>query len=494
MDLKVKFLKWSAGIPVVMLHKKTAEKMGAHTHGRVLIKTISKKPRELVAIIDTIKNHLVSLNQIAVSAETKKILNLETGQKVQVDLFQSSPSLNLIKRKLNKKTLSEKQINQIIGDIVNNSLSDPEVALFVSSMYKQGMNMKETVALIKAILKTGNKLSFNKKYVVDKHSIGGIPGNRTTPIIVAICAAAGLIFPKTSSRAITSAAGTVDVIEAIADVDFSVKEIKKIVSKTGACMVWGGGLGLVPADSKILQVEKILKIDPEAQLLASIISKKLAVGSKYILIDIPYGKNAKVTRSFALKLKKKFEALGRYFHKDLRVVLTKGDQPIGNGIGPNLEIQDILRVLDPEKISPKRLEQKSLFLAGEILEMVGKSKRGEGIILARKILESGEAFKKFKQIIKAQGGNINKVKKAKFKKDIFCPRDSKIKEIKNQAIATLARIAGSPVDKEAGLYLYYHIGERVKKGEKFLSIYAKSKSRLKDAVEFYKKNKPIKLK
>ena len=494
MELKTKFLKWSAGVPVAMLNQKTAEKIGANTQGRILIKTTSKKPKELVAVVDIIKNHLVNENEIAFSSEVKKRMNLKAGQLVQINLFQPSPSLDLIKNKLNKKTLSQAQISQIIDDIVDNSLSDPEIALFVSAMYEQGMNLQETKSLIKAILKTGNRLSFDRKYVVDKHSIGGIPGNRTTPIVVAICAAAGLTFPKTSSRAITSAAGTADVIETVADVEFSVSEINKIIKKTNACMVWGGSLDLVPADSKILQIEKSLKIDPEAQLLASIMSKKLAVGSKYILIDIPYGRNAKITKHHALHLKRKFENLGRYFNKKIRVVLTPGKEPIGNGVGPALELTDVVGVLNPKKGIPKDLRDKSLFLAGELLEMVGKAKRGKGKDLAEKILNSGEAFEKFKQIIKAQRGNLNRIKKAKFKEEILIKRNSRIKEINNLKISNLAQVAGSPLDKSAGLYIHYHVGEKAKEGTKLLTIYAESKERLRDAIKLYKKSKPIRMK
>ncbi len=492
MELKIKLLTWSAGLPVAMFNEKTASKMGVHTKDRVSIKTLSNPPKELSTIIDTIKG-LVGENEIAVSSELKKILNLKIGQKVDVELAPTPKSMVFIKKKLNKKALSEKEINEIIKDIVNNSLSEPEIALFISAMYEQHMTMKETIYLIKAILKSGNKLTLNHKPIIDKHSIGGVAGNRTTPIIVSICATAGLMMPKTSSKAITSAAGTVDVIETIADIEFSIKELKKIVKKTDACMVWGGALGMVPADSKIIKIEKILKIDPEAQLLASIMSKKLAVGSKYILIDIPCGETAKINKSKAQGLKRKFEKLGKYFHKKLKVVLTDGSQPIGNGIGPALELVDVLKVLDLKEKSPKDLEKKSLFLAGELLEMTSKAKKGKGIEMAKEILYSGKAFKKFKQIIKAQNGQLKDIAPAKFKKNILSKKSGKIYEIDNKKINSLARIAGCPVDKFSGLYLYFHVGDKVKKREKLLTIYSESRTRLKHAVEFYEKEKPVKM-
>ncbi len=492
MELKIKLLKWSTGLPVAMLNEKTAEKLGAYTSDRISIKTLSKSPKEVSTIINIVKD-LVGKGQIAVSSELKDWLELRVGQKVNVSLAPSSKSLSFIKEKLNKKRLTEEGINEIIKDVVNNSLSEPEIALFISAMYEQRMNMKEIIYLIKAISKSGEKLDLRSKLIADKHSIGGVPGNRTTPIVVSICAAAGLVMPKSSSRAITTSAGTVDVIETVANVNYSMKDLKKIIRKTNACMIWGGSLGIVPADSKIIRIEKILKIDPPAQLLASIMAKKLAMGSKYILIDIPFGKTAKVSKSEALVLKKKFEYLGRYFDKKMEVVLTDGSQPIGNGIGPVLELIDVIKVLNPKEQGPQDLEEKSLFLSGKILEITGKAKKGKGIKLAKEILQSGKAFKKFEEIIKAQNGNLNKIKYARYKKHISSKKAGKIYSIDNHKINSLARVTGSPMDKSSGLYIYHHVGERIKKRGKVITLYSNSKLRLKEAINLYKEKKPIKI-
>jgi putative thymidine phosphorylase len=492
MELKVKILRWSAGIPVAMLNEETANIIGVKTKGRIFIKTLSGSPRGISTIIDTAKI-LVKRNEVAISSELMERLSLCSGQKVDVDLAPIPKSLTFIKKKLNNGALSDSEINEIIKDVVDNSLSEAEISLFVSATYENGMNMKETISLVKAILNSGEKLRLNNKFIVDKHSIGGIPGNRTTPIIVSICAAAGLIMPKSSSRAITTPAGTADTVETVANVEFSMKEVKKIIKKTGACLIWGGSLKIVPADEKIIQVEKMLNIDPEAQLLASIMSKKLASGAKYILIDIPYGKNAKVRKQKALHLKRKFEFLGRYFNKKMKVVLTRGDEPIGNGIGPSMEMRDIIKVLQQEKSRPLDLEEKSLFLAGQIFEMTGKAGKGQGITIARNILESGKAFAKFRQIIKAQKGNLNKLKYGKFRKDILMKKNASIKSIDNKKITLLARIAGCPMDKSAGLYLYGHVGSRLSKGEKLITIYTESKPRLREALKFFRVQKPVKV-
>lgn len=494
MKLKIKFLKWSAGLPVAMLNEKTAKEIGVTAKDRISIKTLSRKPKEVSTIIDIIENHLVKENQIIVSSELQKILGLEQGQEVEIVLCPNSQSLDFIKKKLNNKSLSKKEMLAIIRDVVNNSLSEAEIALFISAMYQRGTSMKETIYLIESILESGNKLKLSGKFIADKHSIGGIAGNRTTPIIVSICTSAGLIMPKTSSRAITTAAGTADVIETIARIDFSMQELKKIIKKTKGCIIWGGSLGIVPADSKIIKIEKELGIDPEAQLISSIMAKKLATGAKYILIDIPYGRTAKVDKQHALKLKKKFEYLGKYFHKKLKVVLTRGDEPMGNGVGPALELLDVIAVLDPKQKGPRDLMEKSLFLASEILEMTGKAKKGKGIELARNILDSGKAFEKFKEIIKAQGGVLRKIKLGNFIKNIPAQKSGIISEIDNKKINALAREAGCPTNKYAGLYIYHNLGEKIKKGERIMTIYSESKSHLNEAVKFYKCQKPIRIK
>src|SRR3989344_4496891 len=174
---------------------------------------------------------------------------------------------------------------------------------------------------------SGKVISWGNREVADKHSIGGIPNNRTTPIVVSICASHGILMPKTSSRAITSAAGTADVVEVLANVELSDKELKKVVLKTNACLVWGGSLGLAPADDKLIKIERALNLDPESQLLASILSKKLAAGSKFVLIDIPYGHGAKVSREEAAKLGRRFISLARKFRIKIKVVLTDGSHP-----------------------------------------------------------------------------------------------------------------------------------------------------------------------
>lgn len=487
MKLKVKFLKLSAGRPVVILHENYAQKASIHVDDRVYLE---KKGKKISAVVD-IATGILKENEIAVSTEIINAMKLRENNLVEVEIATKPKSLSLIAKKLSCKKLSQKELHSIMEDIVKNNLTEAEIAYFIAGVYQCGMSIKEIKNMIKAIVATGKQLKLNGK-VADKHSTGGVPG-RTTPIIISICAATGLLIPKTSSRAITSPSGTADAMEVLCEVDFTMKEIKQILKKTNACLVWGGSLNLAPADDKIIQVERLLNLDPEAQLLASILAKKLAVDAKYVLIDIPYGKNAKINKRQAKRLAKRFKILAKHFKIKLDYLLKRIEEPLGNGIGPALEIQDVIKVLT-RKSSCHKLEQRSLELSAKLLELTGKAKKGNGLKLAKQILDSGKAFKKFNQIVKAQGGKIIKFRKAKLKHEIKAKRNSLIKEIKTKELNKIARIAGCPLDKYAGIYLHSHLNARVKKGQEILTIYSESEIELKDAVKLFKKIKPIKFK
>jgi thymidine phosphorylase len=393
---------------------------------------------------------------------------------------------------MNGEKFSYGDLKEIINDIIKNNLSEAEVAYFVAVQNLSGMDSEETIALTKAMIDTGISLDFKKKIVADKHCIGGIAGNRTTPLVVSICAAAGLTIPKSSTKAITSASGTIDVIETITSVEFDLEKLKRIVKKSNGCFLLGGSLGLSPSDEKIIRIERLLNVDTPTQMIASVLSKKISVGSKYLIIDIPYGKGAKVsTINEAKKLGKRFREIAREFKLKLKILYTDGKQPIGNGFGPVLEMKDVLLVLKNSKDCPKDLKEKSLYLSSQLMALCGIRKSKE---LAKKILEEGTAYKKFKEIIDLQNGEqsfdskLKNLKIAKFKRTFNSSKDGKIKEINNKKINKLCRILGSPDTKSSGIYLYKHIG-KVKSREKLITLYSESKDKLKEAIKYYKKGK-----
>jgi len=489
MRLRIKNFNWLAGRPVVILNENAAKKLNVHVDDRILISN-SKK---IYAVVD-IFNKIVKDSEIGLSNEISSLLEARDRSFVDVSPSQISLASQLIRKKLMGEKLSGKEFNTLISEIVHNNLTEAELAFFTAAEKAQGMTLKETVELTKAMVKNGKTLKFNKKIVADKHSIGGIAGNRTTPIVVSICAAAGLTIPKTSSRAITSASGTADVVETIANVEFSAKRLKEIVEKTNACLAWGGSLGLAPSDDKIIYVERILNLDIEPQLLASIISKKISAGSKYILIDIPYGKSAKVKdKKQAENLGKKFMRIAKYFHIRVKAVYTDGKQPIGRGIGPVLEMMDVLKVLKNEKDAPEDLRKKSLYLSAELMKLC-RIKNPEK--LAEEILNSGKALEKFKEIINEQNSKNNfdekvkSLKLARFSRTILSKKTGKITSIDNKKINSLCRILGTPETVSAGVFLHSHL-EKIRKGEKLMTLYSESRVKLNDAGRYIKDSKPI---
>jgi len=484
MKLKVKTMNWSAGRPVSVIHRAAAERLGLTTNDRIELSYNSSKISSVIDIADK----LLEKDEIIISTEITEIIKLKEGSFVEVSYAHKPFSNKLIKRKLDGEKLSKEEYKQIISDIVNNSLTEVELAFFVTAVYKSKLSFDEIIYLIDAITSTGDQLHFKEKIVADKHCIGGIAGNRTTPLVVSICSASGIIMPKTSSRAITSAAGTADTIEILAKVSFKANEAEKIINKVGACMIWGGSLNLAPADDKLIKVERLLNLDPESQLLASIMSKKIAMGSKYILIDIPYGSSAKVkTLQKAKELSVKFNKIAKRFNLKLETVATDGSQPIGNGVGPVLEMIDILKILRRKEDAPKDLEDKAIFLSGKILEMTGKSKKGGGELLAKEILDSGKAYNKFKEIIEAQDGKIRELSPGPLRKDILSKKSGKIIFIDNKLTNSLARYAGCPADESSGVYLYKKVNDKVSKGEKVLTVYAETDNKIKEALDFFEK-------
>jgi putative thymidine phosphorylase len=410
----------------------------------------------------------------------------KSGESITLTVESKPKSIQYIKKKLKGNKLDYNEIHTIIKDIVDNKLTNIEMTYFVASTYIHELTINETVDLTNAIINTGTVLKINRYPIVDKHCIGGVAGNRTTMVVVPILAAAGLIMPKTSSRSITSPAGTADTMEVLCNVSFDTKQLKKIINKTNACMVWGGAVNLAPADDKIIKVEHPVSLDPVGQLLASILAKKKSVSTTHLLIDIPVGKGAKIEhRRDAEKLKRRFEIIGKKLGFVLKVVITDGKQPIGNGIGPALEARDVLKVFLNARDAPQDLKEKSIEIAGEILELAKKVKKGYGQKLAKDLVESGMAYKKFIEIIKAQGGKEitpDKIKIGKYKHNIRAKKDGTINHINGKAISKIAKIAGAPKDQGAGIYLNVHLKYKVKKGDILYTIYSDSKEKLKYAL------------
>ncbi len=452
---------------------------------------ITNGKKSIVASLNVIRTEILQPGEISLSESAIQSLGIREGEMVTASHLHPIESLSYVRSKIYGNKLTPAELKAIIQDIVHGNYSNIHLSAFITACAGNRMETEEIISLTEAMIASGQRIRWNKDMIVDKHCIGGLPGNRTTPIVVSIVTAFGLTMPKTSSRAITSPAGTADTMEVMTNVNLSMQEIKKVVEQEGGCVVWGGTAKLSPADDMLIKVEKALDIDSEGQLIASVLSKKVAAGSNHAIIDMPVGETAKL-RSIdaANELKVEMEKVAHAIGLKLKVVITDGSQPVGKGIGPALEARDILAVLRNEANAPLDLKERALLLAGEILELSGKVESGDGNDKAKALLESGKAYDKFIAICKAQGG-FTGPKLAKYQHEIKAEKTGTMTKVDNRKLAKIAKLAGAPEDKAAGIDFLTPIGTKLEKGQPLYVIHADSKGELDYALEYYHSQKDI---
>lgn len=410
--------------------------------------------------------------ELGLSEQAFAALGLPEGERVRVCQADAPASMQAVQRKIAGHRLSQDDFHGIAQDIVRGRYSKMEMAAFLVASTQNGLDRDEIFYLTRAMIDSGQRLNWHEPLVVDKHCIGGIPGNRTTMLIVPIVAAHGTLIPKTSSRSITSPAGTADTMEMLAEVNLAPELLRDLVHEERGCLAWGGTAALAPMDDLLIAVERPLAIDAPAQMVASILSKKVAAGSTHLLIDIPVGPTAKVRdMSEALSLRKLFEYVGDQLGLHLEVILTDGRQPIGRGIGPALEARDVMAVLENDPEAPEDLRQKSLRLAGRILEFDPDVRGGQGYAIARDILDSGRALEKMRRII-ARQGTKQAAPLGELTRDVVAEQDGVVIDIDNFHLARLARRAGAPINPGAGIDLFKKLGDAVQKGEPLYRVYS----------------------
>ena len=490
--MKTRVFDIEAKCMVCLLNHMDAVGLGVFPLDRVELTNLQNR-KKLVTVVDVTKT-MLQQDEIGVFKEVAEKLLLRDGKKIKVRPVEKPLSLRFIKKKMDGEPLTSDEIKAIVKDIGGNKLSEIEVSAFVTAVFIQGYDLNETVAMTKALTEDGLQLRLEKGPVLDKHCIGGTNG-RATMIIVPIIAAAGYYIPKTSSRSITSAAGTADSMEVLADVCLPLNKIKQITEKIGGVIVWGGAIDLAPADDQIIRVEHPFSLDPPGQIIASVMAKKASVGSKYVVIDLPVGPDVKIhSREKAEDMAKKMIAVGKKLGIKVEAVLTDGSGPCGSAFGPALEAKQAMQILEGKYFD--ELAQKSCELAGVLFELVGKTKKGKGYALAKEILLSGKALRKMHEIIKAQGARCltsREEGEAKFKKIINSSADGEINKINVRKCTSIARIAGAPGDKKAGLLLHVEVGQKLKTGQPAFTIFSENKRKLNLAVQYAKKTSVIEL-
>ncbi|WP_316876302.1 thymidine phosphorylase family protein [Ralstonia edaphi] len=434
--------------------------------------------RSTIATLNLVGSELLEKHEVSLSAAAVDALMARPGDEVCVRHAPSLESLRALRAKIYGGHLDARQLHEIIADISNERYADVHIAAFLSACASGRMTIKETIDLTQAMVDSGERLQWDRAVVADKHCVGGLPGNRTSPIVVAICAAAGLLLPKTSSRAITSPAGTADMMETLTRVNLTAAELRCVVGQVGASLAWGGALSLSPADDVLIRVERALDVDSDAQLVASILSKKIAAGSTHVLIDVPVGPTAKVRSVEDLeRLELLLKRVAQAFDVQVLMVRTDGAQPVGRGIGPALEARDVLAVLQRSPTAPFDLRERSLLLAGALLEFCGAAVAGTGLDMASGLLDSGAAWRKFEAICEAQGG-LRIPGEAVFRRDVVADRNGVVTNIDNRHLARIAKLAGAPMRQVAGVEIHVRLRDQVSVGQPLFTIHAQASGEL----------------
>jgi thymidine phosphorylase len=475
---------------IVFMHKDchVCRSEGFTAHNRVLL---CNGERQVIATLYHATGSLIAHNEAALSESAWMRLGLKDGDHITVTHPATLDSLSHIRSRIYGHDLGEPSFHAIIEDIVGGKYSDIHLSSFLTACAARALNHKEVLALTHAMVQVGDRLKWPAGIVVDKHCVGGLPGNRTTPIIVAIAASLGLMMPKTSSRAITSPAGTADTMETMAPVELDINAIRRVVEREGGCVVWGGAVKLSPADDILIRIERALDLDTEGQLIASVLSKKIAAGSTHLVIDLPVGPTAKVrTLQAAEALSRALASVAETFGLHTKMVLTDGLQPVGRGIGPALEARDVLSVLQCKPEAADDLRQRAIALTSALLELAGAAPQGGGGPMAAQALDTGRAWAKFQRICEEQGG-MRVPPTSRQQRPLLAERPGRVHAIDNRRIARLAKLAGAPDDKAAGIDLHVTIGDPVTSGQPLCTVHADSPGELAYAFAYATANRDI---
>ncbi|MFZ5790104.1 MAG: thymidine phosphorylase family protein [Pseudomonadota bacterium] len=445
---------------------------------------VSAGDRAIVATLGQITTDLLAPGEASLSERAWQLLGVGEGDWIRISHSPPLESLGHVRAKIYGHRLGNDAMREIVRDIVAGRYADVHLSAFVAACSGRSLDLDEVLALTHAMVDAGSRLDWGGRPISDKHCVGGLPGNRTTPIVVAIAAACGLTIPKTSSRAITSPAGTADTMETLAPVDLDLPAMKRVVEQEGGCIVWGGAIDLSPADDILVRIERALDLDSEGQLVASILSKKIAAGSTQLVIDLPVGPTAKVrSAEEAARLAAALKAVAAAANLQIRVVQTDGTQPVGRGIGPALEARDVVAVLRNDPDAPNDLRERAVLLSGCLLELAGRAVEGNGKDMAERAIFDGSAWRKFEAICRAQGG-LREPPRASYTRSVVAREGGRIAGINNRLLARIAKLAGAPAAKAAGLELHVGVGRQVETGEPLYTVHAAAPGELAYALDY----------
>lgn len=467
--------------PAVFMHEDchVCRSEGFRRHARVLLQGDHKS---VVATLYHVSGNWLGVDEAGLSQVAWNRLALSEGDLIAVSHPPPLRSMSKVRGKIYGKRFSADDLQEIVSDIVAERYSGVQLSSFVTACSALPLDFEETVDLTRAMVDAGDRLEWGRHPVVDKHSVGGLPGNRTTPIVVSIVTACGLTMPKTSSRAITSPAGTADTMETMAPVDLDIPAMRRVVDKVGGCIVWGGSAHLSPADDLLIRIERALDLDSESQLIASVLSKKIAAGSTHLVLDLPVGPTAKVRSQQAAEvLSLSLAKVAAEFGLITKTLISDGNGPVGRRIGPALEARDVIAVLQGAAGAPLDLQQRAIRLAAAVIDLATGKNDGDEIAL--RTLSSGVAWRKFQEICEAQGG-MREPPLSVYRQPITSERTGRLPAIDNRRLATVAKLAGAPEAKAAGVELHVRVGDRIDKGAELFTIHAATPGELTYALDY----------
>ncbi len=402
--------------------------------------------------------------------------------------------VEVIKLKRNNFPLTKEQIKFFIEGYVNGDVTDYQMSAFLMAVYFNGMNDEETFHLTQIMLDSGETvdLSFLNMPKVDKHSTGGV-GDKTSIIIAPLVASCGIAVPMISGRGLGHTGGTLDKLESIPgfNVDYSIKDFKKIIDKTGAVMI-GQTAELAPADKKIYALRDVTAtVECIPLITSSIMSKKLAEGAEAFVFDIKIGNGANLPEhEKSLELAEKLLSISKKFGKKAIAILTDMEQPLGKKIGNWLEVEECIEIMNGAFVPD--INKLNNVLCGAMIYLGGKANSIEdGEKIAGQKLMDKSAYKKFLEIVKIQNGDVEYVKdwanykRAKYKKEVIAEEDGFVSKMTALDFGYAAIELGSgrkkvddEVDYLSGIILHKKVGNEVRKGTVLCELFAESEERL----------------
>lgn len=406
-------------------------------------------------------------------------------------------AIDIIEKKRDGHELTAEEIEFFIQGYTRGDIPDYQAAAWLMAVYLRGMSERETRDLTLAMARSGDMLDFSDvaPVVADKHSSGGI-GDKVTLVVAPTVAACGVPVGKMTGRGLGFTGGTVDKLESIPGfrTDLSPQEFKAQLARIGI-VITGQSENLAPADRKLYALRDVTgTVSSLPLIVSSIMSKKLAGGATAILLDVKVGSGAFMkTVDEATRLAEAMVRLGRELGRRVGALVSDMNQPLGWAVGNALEVQEAINVLHEN--GPSDLREHCLVVAAEMLALAGRvADSSEGLELAAQAIADGSAWRKFRALVAAQGGDVRFVDEpdrlpcAPLVEPIPAPADGYLQRVNAAQVGMAVVDLGGgrerkedPIDHSVGVIVHYKVGDRVQKGTPLCTIYASDRIRLERA-------------